>query len=221
MQADKTESSTSTRPVFAESKQAVDRWFEFSVNFWDAKFTSKFDSVEQLDSAKRDWFNTLEKHRISIADVERVILITQADKTIWPLSLPEFLRACEPVPTDFGYPSVDQIWKQLINPYAHDDWTKVHLFAFFIACGKDPNLHHSEIVAAGRCSPDTKRYKAKFHAVERVYLWYVRRAINGCNFNDPRSKPVARLGVCDDAHRQKNLSKIEELREKFPFLKAS
>lgn len=219
--ANQTESSTSTKPVFAESKQAVNRWFEFAMNFWDSKFSSRFDSVEQLESAKADWFDTLEKHRISVADVERVILVTQADKTLWPLSLPEFLRAAEPNPIEFGYPTVEAIWKLLINPYASDDWTSVHLFAFFIANGKDPNLHHSEIVAAARCAPDTKRFKSKFHAVERVYLWYVRRAINGVEFRDTRPKPIARLGVCDDAHKQKNLSKIQELREKYPFLKAS
>lgn len=209
-------SSTST-----SYDSVVDAWFEFALAFWDSKFSSKFDSVDGLIVAKKVWSETFFKHRISHFDVERVVSHVQLTKQAWPLGLSEFLKVCEPDPKEFGYPSCDDIWKQLINPYAYLDWQKVHLFAYLVAHTRDDSLRHAEIVAAARCSPDTKKYQTKRHAVERVYLWFVRAAINGSKFEDKRPASNALIGHSSPEKAARGLAQIERLRNEHQFLKAS
>lgn len=201
------------------SNSVVDAWFEFALGFWGGKFTNQFASAEAIEKAKSTWADTFDKHRVSLLDVERARLFVQAEAVAWPLDCAGFLKACEPNPVDYGFLSVDKIWTQLINPYADHDWRKIDLLGYMIAHGKDESLHHAEIVSAGRCAPDGKRYQSKYHAVKKVYLWYVRQAINGVKFRDVRPEPMARLGLVSDDKKEKNLEHIARLRERFSFLK--
>lgn len=205
--------------VGLESLSAVNRYFEFALVWWDGKFTQKFGDAAAVLRAKNDWAETFEKHKVSLADVERVIAKVEFEQVDWPFSLEQFLKACEPNPVDFGYPSADKIWRELVNPYAYLDWRKVHLFSYLVAHCRDESLRHQAIVSAARFRQDSKTFQSKKHAVERVYLWLVRRAINGYVFKDDRPESVQAITCVREDCRQIAFDNIAKLRDKFSFLK--